>query len=113
MAKSNKPIIWGVFAAGGTATAFVIPALVVVTLLAALGKAPQGLSYESMRAFASGWLGKIVIFAVMFLSLWSSAHRLRITFYDFGVRADGLVATVVYLIAAAGSVATALYLLRL
>jgi fumarate reductase subunit D len=48
----------------------------------------------------------------MFLSLWSSAHRLRITFYDFGVRADGFVATVVYLIAAAGSVATAVYLLR-
>lgn len=113
MAKSNKPIVWGIFAAGGTVTAFVIPALVVVTLLAALGQAPQGLSYASMHAFASHWLGKLVIFGIIFLSLWSSAHRLRITFYDFGVRADGLVATVVYLAAAAGSVAAAVYLLGL
>lgn len=113
MAKSNKPIIWGVFAAGGTATAFVVPALVVVTLLAALGHAPQGLSYATMHAFAAHWFGKLVIFGVMFLSLWSSAHRLRITFYDFGVRADAAVATLVYLGAAAGSVATALYLMRI
>jgi fumarate reductase subunit D len=113
MAKSNKPIVWGVFAAGGTLTAFVIPALVVVTLLAALGKVPVGLSYASMHAFAAHWLGKLVIFGVLFLSLWSSAHRLRITFYDFGVRADGAVATVVYLVAAAGSAAAALYLTRM
>ena len=113
MAKSNKPLVWGTFAAGGTLTAFVIPALVVVTLLASTGQVPEGLSYASMHAFAATWIGKIVIFGVMFLSLWSSAHRLRITFYDFGVRADGLVATVVYLVAALGSVATVVYLLRI
>ncbi|HWI15026.1 MAG TPA: fumarate reductase subunit FrdD [Burkholderiales bacterium] len=113
MAKSNKPIVWGLFAAGGTVSAFVIPALVVVTLLAALGHAPAGLSYQAVHGFASHWLGKLVVFGVMFFSLWGSAHRLRITFYDFGVRADGLVATVVYLIAAAGSVATAMYLMQL
>jgi fumarate reductase subunit D len=113
MAKSNKPIVWGLFAAGGTVTAFVMPALMLVTLLAALGYTPPGLTYESMHGFATHWLGKLVIFAVMFLSLWSSAHRLRITFYDFGVRADGLVATLVYVAAAAGTVATAVYLVRL
>lgn len=113
MAKSNKPIIWGLFAAGGTVTAFVIPALVLVTLLAALGHAPQGLGYEAMHGYAAHWLGKVVIFGVMFFSLWSSAHRLRITFYDFGVRADTLVAVVVYLVAAAGTLAAAVYLLRI
>jgi fumarate reductase subunit D len=110
MAKSNKPIVWGLFAAGGTVTAFVVPALVLVTLMAALGLAPHAMDYEAVHAFASHWLGKVVIFGVLFFSLWSSAHRLRITFYDFGVRADTLVATVVYLVAAAGSVATLAYL---
>jgi len=33
MPKSNKPIVWGFFAAGGTLTAFVTPVLVVLTLL--------------------------------------------------------------------------------
>jgi fumarate reductase subunit D len=110
MAKSNKPVVWGLFAAGGTVTAFVIPALVVVTLMAALGSTPQGLGYPAVHAFATHWLGKVVIFGVLFFSLWSSAHRLRITCYDFGVRADTLVATIVYLVAAAGSVATLVYL---
>ncbi len=40
---------------------------------------------------------------MIFLSLWHAAHRLRITMHDFGVRADTLVAIVVYLIAAVGT----------
>ena len=34
MAKSNKPIVWGLFAAGGTVTAFVTPVMIFVTGLA-------------------------------------------------------------------------------
>ena len=113
MAKSNKPIVWGPFAAGGTVTAFVMPVLMVLTLLAGVGAVPQGLSYAAMHGYASHWLGKLVIFAILFLSLWSSAHRLRITCYDAGLRADTLVATVVYLIAAAGTVASIVFLVRL
>lgn len=113
MAKSNKPIIWGLFAAGGTVTAFVIPALVLLTLLPAFGVMPELLAYDNLRAFAGHWLGKIVIFAVIFLTLWHAAHRLRVTLHDFGVRADIPVAIVLYLAAAAGSVAAARYLLSL
>ncbi|MDO8959821.1 MAG: fumarate reductase subunit FrdD [Rhodocyclaceae bacterium] len=113
MAKSNKPIIWFPFAAGGTVIAFFIPVIVLLTLLAALGHVPAGLSYDSLRALAACGLGKLLIFGVIALSLWSSAHRLRCTCYDFGLRADTLVANVLYLAAAAGSIATAVYLLRI
>jgi len=113
MAKSNKPIVWGPFAGGGTVTAFVTPVLILLTLLAAFGHVPQILTYDSLHAFASHWFGKLCIFFVIALSLWHAAHRLRVTMHDFGVRADGLVATVVYVIAAAGTVATILYLLRI
>ncbi len=113
MAKSNKPIIWGTFAAGGTLTAFMTPVLIVLTLLAATGHMPDILSYEKLHGFAAGWFGKLSIFVVIFLSLWGTAHRLRITFFDFGVRADTLVATVVYLVAALGSIATVVFLLRI
>jgi fumarate reductase subunit D len=113
MAKSNKPVVWGLFAAGGTVSAFVIPVLVLLTLLAALGHTPSALGYENLRAFAASWWGKIAIFAVIFFSLWGSAHRLRITFFDFGLRADMLVATLVYGMAAIGSVATVVYLAAL
>jgi fumarate reductase subunit D len=50
---------------------------------------------------------------VIFLSLWSAAHRMRITAYDLGLRADTLVATLVY-VAALGCTAAAIYhLLRI
>ena len=49
-------------------------------------------------------LAKVLIFVVLALSLWSAAHRLRITFYDFGVRQDALVAAIVYLAAAIGTI---------
>lgn len=113
MAKSNKPLVWAPFAAGGTITAFLTPVLILLTLLVALGHAPELLAFERLHAFASHWLAKFAIAVVVFLSLWSAAHRLRITLYDFGVRADTLVATLLYAIAGAGSVAVIAYLARL
>lgn len=107
MAKSNKPLVWGPFAAGGTISAFLTPVLIVLTLLVALGHAPDLLDYERLRDFSGHWLVKILMVGVIFLSLWSAAHRLRITCYDFGVRADTLVATVVYAIAVIASVVAA------
>lgn len=113
MAKSNKPIVWGLFAAGGTVTAFITPVLVLLTLFAAIGFAPDLFTYESMRAFAANWLGKLIIFGVITLSLWHAAHRLRVTVHDFGVRSDLVVATVVYMIAAIGTISALFSLLSI
>lgn len=113
MAVSNKPIVWGPFAAGGTLTAFLTPALILLTLLAALGHAPDLLAYDRLHAFAGHWLAKLAVAGVVFLSLWSAAHRLRITCYDLGVRADTLLATVFYAAALAATGASVLYLARI
>lgn len=113
MAKSNKPIFWGLFAAGGTVTAFLTPVLVLLTLFAAIGLVPNLLTYDALHAFAANWLGKLIIFGVILLSLWHAAHRLRVTVHDFGVRADTLVAYVVYGIAGLGTLMTLVYLLRI
>jgi fumarate reductase subunit D len=113
MAKSHKPVVWFPFAAGGTVIAFFIPVIVVLTFMAALGHVPEGLGYARMHAFAGSAIGKLVILGVVALSLWSSAHRLRCTCYDFGLRADTAVAAVLYLAAVAGSLAAAVYLLRI
>lgn len=113
MAASNKPIVWGPFAAGGTLTAFVTPALILLTLLAALGHAPDLLAFERLHAFAAHWLVKLAVAGTVFLSLWSAAHRLRITCYDLGLRADAAVATIVYAAALAGTGAAVVYLARI
>ena len=113
MAISNKPIVWGPFAAGGTLTAFLTPVLILLTLLAALGHAPDLLAHDRLHAFAGHWLAKVAIAGVVLLSLWSAAHRLRITCYDLGIRADTVVATIVYAGALAGTGASVLYLARI
>ena len=110
MAISNKPIVWGPFAAGGTLTAFLTPALILLTLLVALGHAPELLAYDRLHALAGHWLARLAIVGVVFLSLWSAAHRLRITCYDLGVRADTVVATILYAGALAGTGASVYYL---
>lgn len=113
MAKSNKPVVWFPFAAGGTVIAFCMPVIVVLGFLATLGHPPAGLDYERMHAFAGGTLGKIVLFGVIALSTWSSAHRLRCTCYDFGLRADAFAATLLYGAAIALSVAAGIFLFRI
>lgn len=113
MAKSNKPIFWSLFAAGGTLAAFLAPVLVLLFLLVALGHAPDLMSYTRLHAFAAHWFGKVFLLVVISLFLWHAAHRLRVTLHDFGLRQDARVAVVVYLVAAVGTVLSLLYLLRI
>lgn len=113
MAKSNKPIFWSLFAAGGTLAAFLAPVLILLFLLASLGHAPGLLTYDRFHAFAANWFGKLFLLGVITLFLWHAAHRLRVTLHDFGLRQDPIVAVVVYVVAAAGTVMTLISLLRI
>ncbi len=115
MAKSNKPIVWGLFAAGGTIAAFFTPVMVCLTGLAIpLGLMdPEVLAYERIRGVLADWPSKVLMFLFISLSFWHAAHRLRITAHDFGLRSDGAVASAVYLLATIGTVASAVYLLRI
>jgi fumarate reductase subunit D len=115
MARSHKPIVWGLFAAGGTVAAFVLPALILLSGAGvALGLLPESsLEYENLRGVLTHPLTRLVLFGVLFLILWHAAHRLRITAHDLGIRADTLVATVFYAIAGLGSVLLAIALISL
>ena len=110
MAIAKKAVVWGLFAAGGTLTSFIFPALIALFLVIATGNVPEGLQFEQIHSFASSWLGKACLFIVLFLSLWHAAHRLRVVAHDFGIRKDTLVANTVYAVAAIGTVLAAFYL---
>jgi len=111
MAIAKKAIVWGLFAAGGTLTAFVFPALIALFLFTAMGDVPTNLQFDQIHAFASSWLGKAGLFIVLFLSVWHAAHRLRVVAHDFGIRMDAMVANALYGLAAIATVLTAYYLL--
>lgn len=106
MARSHKPVIWGLFAAGGTLAAFLIPALIVVTCLGVpLGLlSADALAYEHVLQLLQRPPAKLLVFGVLFLIIWHAAHRMRITVHDLGVRNDTLVAIICYGIAAAGTI---------
>lgn len=80
--RSNEPILWALFSAGGVVAALLIPILLLLYGLAfPLGwlTAP---SYESTLALVSHPLMRLVLFALCFLSLFHWAHRFRYTLYD-------------------------------
>ncbi len=105
MAQSNKPVVWGLFAAGGTVAAFVLPVMILITCFAVpLGLLPaEVLSYESMIDLTQHPLTRLVIFGVLFLIIWHAAHRMRITAHDLGARNDRLVMYICYGIADIGT----------
>ena len=115
MASSNKPIIWGLFAAGGTVAAFVVPVMVLITCLAV----PLGLlsvdvlSYEHVLALLQHPVSKLATFGMLFVVIWHAAHRLRITAHDLGIRNDTVVAVTFYGIAAAATLLMFTALLRI
>ncbi len=114
MARSNKPIVWSLFAAGGTFAAFVTPVMILVTGLAvAVGLLPaEALAYERMLALVQSPLGKGLVFLAVFLPAWHAAHRLRITAHDFGIRADAAAMVVCYGLAAIATVTAVFALFR-
>ncbi|WP_019643588.1 fumarate reductase subunit FrdD [Novispirillum itersonii] len=89
MARSSKPIVWLPFAAGGTLSAFLLPALIIVTgVLVPLGLASGAFSYGTMRAFAASLIGKVILAGVILPCLWHGAHRLRMTLQDLFLRGE-------------------------
>lgn len=115
MARSNKPVVWGVFAAGGTLAAFVAPVLILITCLGVpLGLLPADtLSYERVLDLLQHALSKLAVFALLLLIVWHAAHRMRITAHDLGIRSDTLVMLICYGIAASGSLLLVIALLRI
>jgi len=84
MARSNKPLLWLPFAAGGLVAALITPILILVTgVLVPLGILP--LPYEKMAAVAHNPIGKLILLGSIALPAWHAAHRLRMTAHDLGL----------------------------
>jgi fumarate reductase subunit D len=91
--RSNAPIFWGLFGAGGMLSALLGPMLVFITGIAV----PLGLllpsdlmSYPRMLAFAQHWAGKGFVFILIALFIWHAAHRIFHSLHDVGIRTGAL-----------------------
>ncbi|MCK5817755.1 MAG: fumarate reductase subunit FrdD [Psychromonas sp.] len=84
--RSHEPIFWGLFGAGGMLTAFISPAMILITgVLVPLGLlGHETLSYEKVHVFATSWYGAIVLFILIALPLWHTLHRIFHGLHDLG-----------------------------
>jgi fumarate reductase subunit D len=115
MARSNKPIVWGLFAAGGTISAFLVPVVMVI-----LGRSvPFGilpvevLSFERIHTVVSHPLGRLLMFGFVTLCLWHAAHRVRTTTHDLGIHNDQVTMIFCYGVAGLGTILALVFLLLL
>jgi fumarate reductase subunit D len=116
MKRSNEPVFWALFGAGGMLSALTGVALVFVTGIGvplALLLSPQLMSYANMLAFAQYWPGKLVIFAVITLFLWHATLRILLLLHDFGIRAGPATALLGNGLALLCTLAAAYFLLAL
>lgn len=114
--RSNAPIFWGLFGAGGMLSALFGPMLVFITGIAV----PLGLllpadtmSYPKMLAFAQNFIGKAFIFAIIALFLWHAAHRIFHSLHEIGIHGGLFAKLVCYGVALVSTVIAAVVLLGL
>ncbi len=88
MKRSNAPIFWSLFGAGGMLSALTGPALVFITGIAvpmAFLVSPDLMSYAHVHAFAQHWFGKACLFAFVSLFMWHGVHRIFHSLHDIGI----------------------------
>lgn len=111
-----EPAIWLLFGQGILLGTILLTGwLLVVGIAAPLGLVPaDALSYGRAHTLASHWIGRLVLLGLIALPLWKGAHHLRSLSVDFGGAArDTAVATLLYGIAALGSLLAVCAVVRL
>jgi len=116
MKRSDEPIFWALFGAGGMLAALVGPVLIFVTGIAVpLGfLLPQRtMSYGAMLAFTRNPVGKAAVLAVISLFLFHGCHRMVHSLHVLGFRTGPTARIAFYGFAILGTVIAALLLLRI
>jgi fumarate reductase subunit D len=91
--RSNAPVFWVLFGAGGMLAALIGPVLVLITGLATplgAGLPPDLLGYARVLALARNGWGKACLFMVVALFAWHAMHRIFHSLHDLGLRTGAL-----------------------
>lgn len=111
MAKSNDPLWWGMFSAGGQISALLMP---ITVLLIGIGLPLGWISAQGLYDLIHHPLTRLYLFVLIWLSLFHGAHRTITTLVELGLKGmRGLLAFLLYGGAIVGTVLAAVFLIRL
>jgi fumarate reductase subunit D len=80
--KSNEPLLWTLFSAGGVVAALLVPIhLILFGIALPLGWLPEP-APEHLLALLRHPLTRLYLFLLCSLALFHAAHRFRYTLYD-------------------------------
>ena len=108
MVRSNEPILWSLFSAGGVVAAFFIPITLILTGIAV----PAGwISTEGLRELVAHPFVRLYLFVLISLPMFHGAHRFRYVMAELGLAGlGGVLAVVCYGSAVMATVLAAYFL---
>jgi fumarate reductase subunit D len=111
MARTNEPIWWSLFGAGGMIAAVLTPVTVIITGIAV----PAGwITAYGLDNLVHHPLSRLYLFLLIAFPLFHAAHRLLFTLVDLGLKGmRGALAVLLYGGAILGTLVAAALLIRL
>ncbi|RQW64426.1 fumarate reductase subunit FrdD [Vibrio viridaestus] len=99
--RSDEPVWWGLFGAGGTWFAMISPVTILVLgILGPLGILnPDVLSYDNVLPFVKNIIGALFVICTLALPMWHAMHRLHHGMHDLKIHAGPIVKFLCYAVA--------------
>ena len=86
MARSNEPIIWSLFAAGGAIAAMLVPVHIILLGLAIPLGWVEPVAYEKLLDLVTHPIGRLYLFVLISIPFFHAAHRILFTLIDLGLK---------------------------
>ncbi|WCE32668.1 fumarate reductase subunit FrdD [Vibrio sp. SCSIO 43137] len=87
--RSDEPVWWGLFGAGGSWFAMITPVTVLVLgIMVPMGMIDaEAMSYERVSEFATSFIGALFIIGTLALPMWHAMHRVHHGMHDLKIHA--------------------------
>lgn len=83
--RSNEPVVWLLFGAGGTISAIAFPVLVLIVGFLLPFNLIDVNSLYKIVYFVQSWFGKLILLALLIFPMWCGLHRIHHGLHDLKI----------------------------